>query len=640
MYHTKRIGVFISHIFGDYQRWVCQGIIDKAFEYGYTAEVFTSMDGENLGSYGIGEESILHIPKYNKLDGIIFASETYLSKRLKEEIRSNLQLNCTCPIIEIAICNSFFPTISLDNNSTTKELTHHLITTHGFQRICYLGCSQEAYFSMQREQYYRGAMAEHVCTVGPNDCYSCTYDSDSVTEALSYFEKDGKPDAVVCYNDRMALLLMESAYSKGYLIPEDIAITGCDHTPDGQNASAPLTTVSFPVYELGVSAMDQLICLMHGERIPSSTLVKAQPVIGNSCGCKKCSIPNSIFFTQKQTRHIMSLERSILDSMRMSAAFQHISDIDDGIDLLEKYIVQIEHCKEFYLCLYANWCSVSNHILVITENEEESLNDDSTLVKLAIRNGRRLPECSFKKSALLPDHIYETSESAYIFSPLFFEEREFGYIALAYENNQIDYHFQFVHWLMIINQMLQSIYESKQTGLLVNRLEDIYMKDVLTGLYNKHGFNYHRDNLINFAVIHKQPLTCFFFDLDNLKQINDTFGHEEGDFAIQVVGHAIENSAVTEDICARFDSDEFYLLTTVPNKSEAQKRIADVQEYLAHYNRLSSKSYNICVSGGYASTIPDANFDNDKLNELFKLADQSMYESKQLKAISPLVPID
>ena len=85
MYHAKKIGVFISHIFGAYQQGVCQGIIDRAVEYGYTAEIFTSLDGENLGSYARGEESILHIPNYYSFNGVIFASDTYISQELRRK---------------------------------------------------------------------------------------------------------------------------------------------------------------------------------------------------------------------------------------------------------------------------------------------------------------------------------------------------------------------------------------------------------------------------------------------------------------------------------------------------------------------------------------------------------------------------
>lgn len=629
MYHTKKIGVFISHIFGHYQKYVCQGIIDKALEYGYTAEIFTSMDGENLGTYGIGEESILHIPNYDSLDGVIFASETYPSEELKEKILTQLETQCSCPIIEIAVTNQHFPAISLENNSTTGELTEHLILQHGYKRICFLGYKGEPFFSDQRENFYRKVMEKHGHSVGSHDVYNCDYSNESASGALDFFLTEGKPDAVVCYNDRLALLFMMETLSKGYKIPEDIAITGCDASVEGCSTTPALTTVSFPVYELGTTAVEKLIQRIQGADIPPVTTITAQPIINNSCGCHRAENKNSIFLSHELNTRIMSLENSILSSMSMSAAFQRITDIDDGMELLEQYIDRIDHCKEFYLCLYADWDSISDHILELTEQEEEQVNSDMIILKLAIKDGKRLPECSYQKTALLPDYIYNDSKCAYIYNPLFFENKEFGYIALAYEDNHIDFHFQLVHWLMNINQMLQCIYEAKKTGLLVKRLEDIYMKDALTGLYNKHGYNHYEELLLSRAIQEKTTLTAFLFDLDGLKQINDNFGHNEGDFAIQVIGRAIENASQPEDICARFSGDEFYLLSAGYTDKEAENLIQKIHKYLDNYNRLSSKEYPIFASCGYASTLPDSSYSASDIRELFDEADKMMYLEKE-----------
>lgn len=629
MYHTKRIGVFISHIFGYYQKNVCQGIIDKALEYGYTAEIFTSMDGENLGTYGIGEESILHIPNYDSLDGVIFASETYPSSELKEKILAHLKTQCSCPIIEIAVTNQHFPAVALENNSTAGELTEHLIVQHDYKRICFLGCSEETFFSDQRENFYRQTMEKYGRTVGAHDVYNCAYGNTCAAKALDYFLTDGKPDAVVCYNDRMALLFMMAAMRKNYNIPEDIAVTGCDNTSEGNNTTPALTTVSFPVYELGTTAVEKLIERIHGAEIPSVTTITAKPVIHNSCGCDHVPNKNAIFLSHELNQRIMSLENSILSSMSMSAAFQRITDIDEGMDLLENYMNTIEHCKECYLCLYANWDSISNHLLEITNQEEESQNSDMITMKLAIKDGKRLPECSYQKTSLLPDYIYQNSDCAYIYNPLFFEDKEFGYIALAYEGNRIDFHFQLVHWLMNINQMLQSIYEAKKTGLLVKHLEDIYMKDALTGLYNKHGYNHFEEPLMLQAIEKKTSLTAFLFDLDGLKQINDNFGHNEGDFAIQVIGHALESAIRPEDICARFSGDEFYLLASGYTNEEAEELLQKVQKYLDNYNKLSNKAYPICTSCGYASIFPDSAYSVNDIKDLFSEADKKMYLEKE-----------
>ena len=140
MYHSKKIALFISHIFGDYQRNVCQGVVDQAAEYGFKTEIYaTSSDGEDLGEYGSGEASILRIPNFEDFSGIVMASGTYPAQELKDQIIELIKKKCSCPIVEIADTSTFFPSISLENNLTTGTLTEHLISVHNYKHICYLG---------------------------------------------------------------------------------------------------------------------------------------------------------------------------------------------------------------------------------------------------------------------------------------------------------------------------------------------------------------------------------------------------------------------------------------------------------------------------------------------------------------------
>lgn len=630
MYHSKKIGVFISHIMGFYQQNVCQGIIDKALEYGYTAEIFASMDGENLGDYSLGEESILKIPNFDEFSGVIFASATYPQSDLKEQISVTLMQKCRCPVIDIAENNDIFPSITLENNSTTGELVRHLTSVHGNKRICYLGCETESYFSDSREAYYRNAMSEAGLTVQPNDVYTAAYTSESVTSALWHFTSNGsKPDAVVCYNDHMALLFMEAAFKNGYRIPEDFAVTGCDHSEEGQNVTPCLTSVSFPVYELGSAAVKCLIKQIKGEDIPMHTQIPAHVIIGDSCGCHSATVKNSIFYQRSLLNRIDDIEKSIFTSMRMSATFQNITDIDDGMDLLETYIQSISHCQEFYLCLYDGWDSVSSHILELTEQIHAPLLNDDIHLKLAVRNGKRLPECSFTKNTLLPEHISNHSDAAYLYMPLFFKNKEFGYVALSYEHNRINYHLQFVHWFMNINQMLQRICDARNTSALVTHLEELYTRDALTGLLNKHGYMHQEELMFNDAIAGGKTLTGFIFDLNGLKYINDTFGHNEGDFAIQVIGQTLLSTTRSDDICARFSGDKFYLLSANYSEEEAADLLIHVQKYLNNYNKLSHKVYDITASGGFAQIAPLPGDSRENLKKLYSAADKAMQLQKR-----------
>lgn len=627
MYHTRKIGVFISHIFGTYQQGVCQGVIDKAMEYGYTTEIFTSLDGENLGTYENGEVSVLHIPNYESFDGIIFASDTYVSADLKQKIQDKLK-TLSCPVVEIAAAVSHFPTVSLENNAMAGELTAHFLTVHRAARVCNLGCTEEPYFSDLRERHYTEALEKAGKTPGANDIYRCGYDGAAAKAALTFFCKTGIPEAVVCYNDRLALLFLAAALFAGYRVPEDIALSGCDDTPEGRNASPRLTTVTFPVHELGVAAVENLLALIRGNVLPPITYLKAAPVIHNSCGCQSSSNSNSVFFTGELSARIAALENSILNSIDMSSSLQHVACLDDGIDMLERFVRKIEHCQAFYLCLYSDWDSVSSHILALTNKDETPADTDMILMKFALEKGKRLPECSYRKKNLLPDYIYDSPDCAYIYVPLFFEENEFGYIALSYENNQIDHHFRLVQWQININHMLQSLREAKRTGMLVDHLEDIYMKDPLTGLYNKHGYDYFEGRLLNRAVSENLTLTAFILDIDGLKEINDTLGHGEGDFALQVVGQALESTAGEGDLCARFSGDAFYMLAAGLSEKDAKLRTESIASYLHNYSRLSGKKYQISCCCGFASAHPSSAFTAEHIRELFAEADKKMYEEK------------
>ena len=428
----------------------------------------------------------------------------------------------------------------------------------------------------------------------------------------------------------MALLFTVIAIRKGYRIPEDIALVGCDALPEGQNMTAPLTTVSFPTYQLGAESVKQLFKLMHNTPIPECTNVFAEPVLGGSCGCRTTSHSNYILYGHQLLNRIQNLEGSIYTSMRMSAALSHVTDIDEGMDLLSEYVKLIPGCTQFYLCLYSDWDSLSGHILELTDAEDEDAGDKNTiLLKLAIRDGKRLPECSFPKRTLLPEFINKDSSAAYIVSPLFFENREFGYIAMAYEHNQISYHFQLVHWIMNVTQLLQNLCEIKVSRLMQTKLESIYMRDSLTGLYNRHGYEKRLPHLL-YSLNDGDLLTAFLFDMDCLKVINDQFGHTEGDFALQVIGKAITNAFSDDAISTRFGGDEFYVLCSCDD-DEANEFIVRVNKYLRNYNQLSSKPYLLSVSAGYASVSYHEDLTFPAIEDLINQADEKMYSIKKNK---------
>ena len=324
----------------------------------------------------------------------------------------------------------------------------------------------------------------------------------------------------------------------------------------------------------------------------------------------------------------------------MSSSLQGITDMDVAMDTLTIFLQNIEEeqgivgLRECYLCLYSDWEQISKQVRRLTQLEAAP-ERDKTLLKLALRDHVRLPECTFSRSDSLPEFLRKSGSQVYVFTPLYFDDKSFGYLCQAFENNKISYPFSFVSWLQTVNGMLQTISDNRNMQLMLDRLEEIYSHDSLTGLLNLQSFNMLTPAFLKRAEQKASGLVTIVLDLDHLKFINDKYGHAEGNFAIQVLGQAISQFCTDDLMACRFGGDEFYLLGTNMTGEEAQNTIFRVQKYLENYNENNKKTYLISVSGGYASAT---DYTEDALQEAFKIADQNMYRQKEMRHAAMKVP--
>ncbi len=600
MRRSKKIGVFVSHIYGDYQHKLCTGIIETAKEYGYFVDFFTSNDGENLGDYGLGEKSVLSIPRTQDYSGIIFASGTYLLPSLRDAIASYLEENFSCPIIDVNQVTSHFPCVSLENHSPFEDLITHLFEVHHITKIGYLGSNLEETYNALRLSIFQESMNKHGSTISNDYIYSTDFSEASMKQATDFFlNLSPRPEAIVCYNDCIAMALIKELEQQGLHVPADIAVTGCDMLDFGQHMNIPLTTITFPIEMVGKQAMEQLIHALHGKDIAPLTTIHAQAHYGASCGCKNKSISSSYGYSYALNDKISALEKNIISNMHMSASFQSSTDIDEAMTQTMQFAKLLPNCKALYICLYDNWDNISEDLQQLSLSDDYIADWDSMILKLALKDGVQLPECTFTKRSILPDFLYDSSTTAHIYSPLFFGEKEFGYIALAYTDDQISYDFPFISWLMNLNAMLNNICNNKKLDFLTNRLEDVYSRDELTGLYNRLGFRLHATPIFERALAENNAFYLSIWDIDGLKFINDNFGHMEGNFAIQVVAHALENSLDEGSVCGRIEGNEFQVVAPSYSESEAIAFEERVHKYLENYNRLQTKGYQIKASCGF-----------------------------------------
>ncbi|UCF87238.1 MAG: diguanylate cyclase [Nitrospiraceae bacterium] len=155
--------------------------------------------------------------------------------------------------------------------------------------------------------------------------------------------------------------------------------------------------------------------------------------------------------------------------------------------------------------------------------------------------------------------------------------------------------------------------------------------DELTGFYNRRGFYALAEMQINLADRLGNGMYLLYADLDNLKTINDTHGHQEGDRAIIEVSKIIDENYRRSDVIARIGGDEFVILPVGDSRDSVEMISARLQNVLKQYNEKSLLDYELSLSIGIAYYDPQ---NPCTVDELLDRADKCMYEEKKLKRSS------
>jgi diguanylate cyclase (GGDEF)-like protein len=163
-----------------------------------------------------------------------------------------------------------------------------------------------------------------------------------------------------------------------------------------------------------------------------------------------------------------------------------------------------------------------------------------------------------------------------------------------------------------------------QKSLLDREVRSLAITDDLTGIFNRRGFLATATQQLKLAHRDMQSVLLFFLDLDNLKGINDSFGHREGDLALIRTADALEKTFRESDVLARLGGDEFAVLAleaSIPDLRLIQSRL---EENLDQTN-AEEFQYRLELSFGVARYDP---LSPVSIGELMDAADQDMYKHK------------
>lgn len=174
------------------------------------------------------------------------------------------------------------------------------------------------------------------------------------------------------------------------------------------------------------------------------------------------------------------------------------------------------------------------------------------------------------------------------------------------------------------SKVIGTIQDITDNKLKEAKILNLSFRDQLTGLYNR---RFYEEELLRLDTEKNLPLTIFMGDINGLKLVNDSFGHDMGDQLIKKVAEVITKSCRSDAIISRIGGDEFVVLLPKADAFEAEqmlKRIKDLS--------LTEKVGSLCVSisFGYETKVcPD-----DSIKDIFKKAEDQMYHHKLFESPS------
>jgi len=223
--------------------------------------------------------------------------------------------------------------------------------------------------------------------------------------------------------------------------------------------------------------------------------------------------------------------------------------------------------------------------------------------------------------------------------PLFFKEMVYGVLLCDMTErihangefliNQVSSAIKMIS-LLRANEQIQQQLEENLAALKEHNIEldTISKSDVMTGILNRRGFYGEAEERVAKNRNAGKAMIAIYVDMNNLKIINDRYGHKEGDHSLVLIGQFLKESVGQKGVAGRIGGDEFACIMEYDGQNTEEEILSSIYRKFEVYNETSDKPYNITVSAGACLLRPE---DRITLKEALMQADEKLYEVKKLR---------
>lgn len=503
-------------------------------------------------------------------------------------------------------------------DSAFEKIVRHVLEEHGAKRLDMFGGFRDNPFSEARIRIFKRVLDEHGIDSKKARIYYGDFWQAPAFTVMSELLESGDyelPDAIICANDSMAIGVIDALRKYGKEIPDDVIVTGFDGIWQGQYNDPVLTTCELDYKQISVQILKRIHDWDKMKNIKDdSFLIPYKSMFMQSCGCRKSSgfpwsriVDELAEENQDSFRHMLEMGRFV---SRMTSS----DNLDEAADNLQNSI----------------WMWRSQYYFVGVNEPDECCH--------SIFHGRgnkyTFAQKFYRMTHPIPDYDLilgkDSNINVLLFKQIRSNTESFGYVVNGYDEVTMRSEQRFEEFGHFINAAVNAVNNNRKLISTSRTNELLSEQDFLTGLYNRRGFFTMLKKLLNSSANSGRILSLFSVDMDNLKVINDTYGHENGDVAIQTLARSILKYVRDEGIAARYGGDEFAFAVIGDKKLEGIiKRIrSEIEDFADNDPAMTDKPFEVGLSLGVAERVIDSSID---IEDMILEADSKMYADKMAR---------
>lgn len=574
-----------------------------------------------------GDTNIFQLPNLHDFDGVVIFGSGLDFKEYVDDIIKRAK-DANIPIIMQGRRREGTYFVGSDNYQATQDMVKHLMTEHGVKKIHFFAGSNDSYDSELRLKAIKDYLEEINQSEVLCDVYYTNWSNLEANRRISDLCSSGEelPDAFICANDGLAMETCSTLNAYGYKVPEDIKVTGYDYIDDGQIFYPSIASIDQCFTEMGEETAKLWINLNEGVEEDASYIIPCRFIPGDSCGC--FAFRNSDEVRRQNGR----------DNFARRAGTTYFNWKLDVIDTVTLSSGNYQDFKNNLLNLFVRnhaFEGESYHIL-LDPAFGASIYDQSVILKsegysefveviYSMEDGKQYDGNLFESKKLIPGYTGEGANHLYVFLSLYEMGEIYGYMVFrdAVENINNKFLYMYQNRVRTVFDKFKRIVT---LNLINKKLMDLMQRDSLTNVRNRMAYDdkekqlqsqIDAGNLLSFAII--------MFDINNLKLVNDSKGHDAGDGYLirscRLICNIFKHSPVY-----RVGGDEFIAILIGDDYDHRNALVKDLKENLSPYTDSLPLPINyVSIACGMAVYIPGKDI---TVGDVVKRADEEMYRNK------------